>query len=39
MNRKCPAYEYKAEILATKIRNGITYPEAEEEVKEHFKMT
>ena len=37
INRKWPAYEYKAEILATKIRNGITYPEAEEKVKERFR--
>ena len=37
MNKKCLAYEYKTEILATEIRNGITYPEAEEEVKERFR--
>ena len=38
LERKCPFYQFKYEVLATQTRKRISFPEAEEEVKERFRQ-
>ena len=38
LERKCPFYQFKCEVLATQTRKRISFPEAEEEVKERFRQ-
>ena len=37
MDKKCPHYEYKAEILATQTRRRCTYHEAVDQVQDQFR--
>ena len=38
MERKCPFYQFKCEVLATQTRKRVSFPEAEEEVRERFRQ-
>ena len=36
VDKKCPTYEFKAEVLATQARTKLTFREAEDKVKEQY---
>ena len=38
LERKCPFYQFKCEVLATQTRKRVSFPEAEEEVRERFRQ-
>ena len=38
LERKCPFYQFECEVLATQTKKRISFPEAEEEVKERFRQ-
>merc|ERR1712168_456504 len=38
LERKRPFYQFKCEVLATQTKKRISFPEAEEEVKERFRQ-
>ena len=38
LERKCPFYQFKCEVVATQTKKRISFPEAEEEVKERFRQ-
>merc|ERR1712105_99475 len=38
LERKCPFYQFKCEVLATQTRKRVSFPEAQEEVRERFRQ-
>ena len=37
MNKKCPYYQFKREVIATVTKEKLTFKEAEEKVKDTFR--